>query len=55
MATMEQELMERGRKQGMRIATVQLARCLLALHDVVTVSELTGLSLEEVQKLADER
>jgi hypothetical protein len=30
-----------------------IARQLLELHDVVTVSEITGLSLEDVQALAE--
>ena len=40
-----------GRKQGREDGVEQVARRLLASHDVVTVSEWTGLTIERVEQL----
>ena len=60
MTTIAQEYIELGLKQGLeqgRLETKErirrIARQLLELHDVVTVSEITGFSLKEVQELAE--
>lgn len=42
---------EQGRKQGREDGVEQVARRLLASHDVVTVSEWTGLTIERVEQL----
>ncbi len=49
----EERGMERGMKRGQKNATYRIARQLLTLHSVVTVSELTGLSIEEVVELQE--
>ncbi len=66
MATMEQELMERGYKRGIVQGieqgiergkyekAIETARKLLVFHDAVTVSELLGLSLEDVLRLKND-
>jgi predicted transposase/invertase (TIGR01784 family) len=42
---------EKGLAQGRMEAKQEIARKLLKQHDAVTLSEITGLSLEEVQAL----
>ena len=42
---------EQGVEQGKIDTARRIARQLLAHHDLVTVSELTGLSIEEVKRL----
>ena len=53
MTTIAQELIqegiEKGLEQGRLEAKREIARRLLKQHDAVTVSEITGLSLEGVQ------
>ncbi len=49
MITIAEEYIQEGRLEAKR----QIARRLLKLHDVVTISELTGLSLEEVKALQE--
>lgn len=44
-----------GEKQGEKQALHNIARKLLQLHDVVTVSELTGLTIEEVRGIVENR
>ena len=46
---------EQGIKQGEREAMRRMARRMLALHDVATVSEITGLPVEEVVALKAEK
>ena len=59
MATIAQTLRKQGLEQGKAIgekeAARKIAKRLLLLHDVVTVSELTGLTVEEVQEIAENR
>ena len=55
MTTIAQEYIEQGLEQGRLEATQRIARQLLKLHNVVTVSEITGLSLEEVKALAEDK
>ncbi len=50
MATIAQEFIEQGIEQGIK----QVARRLLKLHDLVTVSELTNLTIDEVKALQDD-
>ena len=47
MATIAQEFIEQGKLEEKR----NIARQLLRLHDVITVSEITGLSIDEVKAL----
>lgn len=58
MNTIAQEYIQQGIEQGIEQGRLeekrQIARQLLRLHTVVTVSELTGLSLEEVKKLQEQ-
>ena len=61
MMTIEQEIMQEGIEKGLELGRMEaqqkitrIARALLKQHDVVTVSEITGLSLEEVQALQAE-
>ena len=62
MATIAQEYIregyekgiERGMERGQIDTARRIARQLLAYHDVVTVSEMTGLRVEEVEKLREE-
>jgi predicted transposase/invertase (TIGR01784 family) len=59
MATIAQEFIQQGIEQGIEQGVEQgkleekrkIARQLLKLHDVVTVSEITGLTVEEVKTL----
>lgn len=55
MATLAQQWIEKGIEKGIERGKVQeretMARRLLKLHDVVTVSELTGLTIEQVKQL----
>ena len=55
MATIAQELeqigYEKGIEEGRYAEKIALAQRLLELHDVVTVSELTGLTIEVVEKI----
>jgi predicted transposase/invertase (TIGR01784 family) len=59
MNTIAQEYIRQGIEQGIEQGRLeekrQIARQLLKLHTVVTVSELTGLSLEEVKALKGEK
>lgn len=63
MATIAQEIRQEALQEGLQVGLqkgrqeerILLASRLLDLHDVVTVSELTGLTLEEVQAIVDER
>jgi predicted transposase/invertase (TIGR01784 family) len=60
MATIAQDYIQQGMQQGLRQGLQQgrleekrnIARQLLKLHGIVTVSEITGLSVAEVQALA---
>ncbi len=45
--------MEQGREEGMREAKLEIAKQLLDVLDEATISQKTGLSLEEVQKLKE--
>ena len=47
--------MERGMERGQKEMAYRIARQLLTLHSVVTVSELTGLSIEEVVELQEKQ
>ena len=67
MTTIQQELIEQGIQQGIERGIEQgieqghleaqrkIARKLLTQHDPLTVSEITGLSLAEVQALQDDK
>ncbi len=44
---------EEGREEGMREAKLEIAKQLLDVLDEATISQKTGLSLEEVQKLKE--
>lgn len=46
-----QQGLEQGQEKGRLEATRRIARQLLKLHDVVTVSEITGLTVAEVEAL----
>ncbi|HAA26781.1 MAG TPA: transposase [Cyanobacteria bacterium UBA8553] len=50
----KEEGREEGREEGMREAKLEIAKQLLDLLDEATISQKTGLSLEEVQKLKEE-
>jgi predicted transposase/invertase (TIGR01784 family) len=52
MTTIAQEYIQEGIEQGRLQERRNIARQLLKLHDVVTVSEITGLTLVEVKTLA---
>jgi predicted transposase/invertase (TIGR01784 family) len=55
MATIAQEYIQQGIEQGIEQGKLEekrnIARQLLKLHDVVTVSEITGLTVDEVKTL----
>jgi predicted transposase/invertase (TIGR01784 family) len=44
---------EEGREEGMREAKLEIAKQLLDVLDEESISQKTGLSLEEVQKLKE--
>ena len=46
--------MERGMERGVQRGVEQVARRLLASHNVVTVSEWTGLPIERVEEIKQE-
>ena len=56
MATIAQDYIQQGMQQGLQQGRLEekrnIARQLLKLHGIVTVSEITGLSVAEVQALA---
>jgi predicted transposase/invertase (TIGR01784 family) len=52
MATIAQDYIQQGLQQGRLEEKRNIARQLLKLHGIVTVSEITGLSVAEVQALA---
>jgi predicted transposase/invertase (TIGR01784 family) len=61
MTTIAQEFIQEGIEKGLEQGRLEakreierIARRLLKQHDAVTVSEITGLSLEEVQALQEE-
>jgi predicted transposase/invertase (TIGR01784 family) len=61
MKTIAQEFIQEGIEKGLEQGRLEakreierIARILLKQHDAVTVSEITGLSLEEVQALQEE-
>lgn len=59
MNTIAQEFIQQGIKQGIEQGRLEekrhIARQLLKLHDALTVSELTGLPLDEVKALQDRK
>lgn len=54
MKTIYEEILEEGIEKGRLTQAKVIARRLLKDHDVVTVSEITGLPIEEVKKLKKE-
>ncbi|MCP4425221.1 MAG: hypothetical protein GY803_12060 [Chloroflexi bacterium] len=54
MATIAQEFIQQGIEQGKLEEKWNIARQLLRLHGPVTVSEITGLTIEEVKALQED-
>ena len=54
MATIAQEFIQEGIEQGKLEEKQNIARKLLKLHDAVTVSEITGLTIYEVNALRED-
>ena len=50
-----EQWLAQGREQGLVQGRLAVAKRLLDLHDVVTVSELTGLTIEVVKNLQAEK
>lgn len=53
MTTIAQEYIDQGIEQGKLEEKWNIARQLLKLHDVITVSEITGLTIDEVKALQE--
>ncbi|HBE20846.1 MAG TPA: transposase [Cyanobacteria bacterium UBA11149] len=51
----ERQAEERGLQKGLQQKSLEIARKLLDVLDEVNISQITGLSLEEVQRLKEER
>ncbi|HBK64945.1 MAG TPA: transposase, partial [Cyanobacteria bacterium UBA11166] len=46
---------EQGLEQGAKEKSLEIARKLLDILDEATISQTTGLSLEEIQRLKEEK
>lgn len=43
--------MEKGRQEGQKLKAIEIAKSLLDILDIETISSKTGLSIEELEKL----
>ncbi|HCA97846.1 MAG TPA: transposase, partial [Cyanobacteria bacterium UBA9226] len=51
----QQQGLEQGLEQGAKEKSLEIARKLLDILDEATISQTTGLSLEEIQRLKEEK